>query len=169
MSDGKEKIYCFDTSIFTSLNRIHNIIPIPDFWELLEKLFKDGKIISHEYVFDEIKPGDFIGKWVQDKKQYFIGLSDKQFDNVQKILKQFPDFIDPKLEKNQADPWVIALAMEKAEEQDLFKKNTMIYVVSQEKISSTKRIPAVCRAFKIEHFNLEAFLKDNGMRFGIIK
>jgi len=62
-----------------------------------------------------------------------------------------------------------ALAMEKAEEQNLFGKNTLIYVVSQEKISSSKKIPAVCRAFKIEHFNLEAFLKDNGMRFGIIK
>jgi len=169
MSDGKEKIYCFDTSVFTSLNRIHNIIPIPDFWELLEKLFKDGKIISHEYVFDEIKPGDFIGKWVQNKQQYFIGLSDKQFENIKKILKQFPDFIDPQKEKNQADPWVIALAMEKAEEQNLFGKNILIYVVSQEKISSTKRIPAVCKAFKIEPLNLEAFLKDNGMRFGIIK
>jgi len=42
-------------------------------------------------------------------------------------------------------------------------------VVSQEKISSTKKIPAVCRAFNIEHYNLEAFLKDNGMRFGIVK
>jgi len=115
MSDGKEKIYCFDTSVFASLNRIHNIIPIPDFWELLEKLFKDGKIISHEYVFDEILPGDFIGKWIQDKKEYFIELSDKQFENVEKILNQFPEFIDPQKEKNQADPWVIALAIEKSE------------------------------------------------------
>ena len=95
--------------------------------------------------------------------------TDKQFENIEKILRQFPDFIDPKLEKNQADPWVIALAMEKSEEQNLFGKNTLIYVVSQEKISSTKKILAVCRAFKIEHLNLEAFLKDNGMRFGIIK
>jgi hypothetical protein len=84
MSNGKEKIYCFDTSVFTSLNRIHNIIPIPDFWEFLEELFEDGKIISHEYVFDEIKPGDFIGKWVQNKQQYFIGLSDKQLKMLKK-------------------------------------------------------------------------------------
>lgn len=169
MSDGKEKIYCFDMSVFAALNKIHNYVPIPDAWDELEKLFKAGKIISHEYVFDEILPGDFIGKWIQNKKQYFIGLTDKQFENVEKILKKFPDFIDPQKEKNQADPWVIALAMEKAEEQNLFVKNSLIYVVSQEKISSSKKIPAVCRAFKIEHFNLEAFLKDNGMRFGIIK
>ena len=169
MSDTKEKIFCFDTSVFTSLNRIHNIIPIPDFWEMLEDLFKAGKIISHEYVFDEILPGDFIGKWIQNKQQYFIGLTDKQFQNVEKILQRFPNFIDSEKEKNQADPWVIALAIEKAEEENLFGKNTLIYVVSQEKISSTKKIPAVCRAFNIEHYNLEAFLKDNGMRFGIIK
>ncbi|MBI3600216.1 MAG: DUF4411 family protein [Nitrospinae bacterium] len=58
--------------------------------------------------------------------------------------------------------------MEKSEE-NLFGKNTVVYVVSQEKISSTKKIPAVCRAFNIDHLNLEAFLKDNGMRFGIIE
>jgi hypothetical protein len=99
----------------------------------------------------------------------FYRIIGQAIKNVEKILKQFPDFIDPKLEKNQADTWVIALAMEKAEEQNLFGKNTLIYVVSQKKISSSKKIPAVCRAFNIEHFNLEAFLKDNGMRFGIIK
>ncbi|MGA2298963.1 MAG: DUF4411 family protein [FCB group bacterium] len=169
MSDSQNKIFCFDTSVFISLNRIHNIIPIPDFWDMLDDLFKNGKIISHEYVFDEIKPGDFIGKWIQDKHQYFIGLSDKQFQNVEKILKMFPDFIDTEKEKNQADPWIIALAMEKSEEDNLFGHNSLIYVVSQEKISSTKKIPAVCRAFNIEHFDLEAFLNDNGMRFGIIK
>ncbi|MBI3814202.1 MAG: DUF4411 family protein [Nitrospinae bacterium] len=168
MNELKEKIFCFDTSVFTSLNRIHNIIPIQDFWKMLEKLFKSDKIISHKYVFDEIKPGDFIGKWIQDKEQYFIGVTDKQFQNVEKILQRFPDFIDSEKEKNQADPWVIALAMEKSEE-NLFGKNTVVYVVSQEKISSTKKIPAVCKAFNIDHLNLEAFLKDNRMRFGIIE
>lgn len=168
MSDGKEKIYCFDTSVFAALNKIHNYIPIPDVWEFLEQLIKEGKIISHEIVFDELNPGDFIGKWIEDKKNYFIGITEQQIKNVEEILKQFPDLIDPQKEKNQADPWLIALAMERKKE-TLFDKNKIIYVVSQEKISSNKKIPAACRAFNIEHFNLESFLKDNGLRFGIVK
>jgi hypothetical protein len=167
MSELQHKIYCFDTSVFVALNRIHNSIPIPDFWDFLEQLFKEGKIISHEYVFDELSAGDFIGKWIQNKQQCFIGLTDKQFQNVEKILQKFPTLIDSEKEKNQADPWLIALAIEKAEEENLFGKNTL-YVVSQEKISSSNKIPAACKAFNIDHFNLEAFLQDNGMRFGII-
>ena len=83
MSDGKEKIYCFDTSVFAALNKIHNYIPIPDFWELLEQLFKEGKVISHEFVFEELKPGDFIGNWIQSKRNYFIGITDQQIKNVE--------------------------------------------------------------------------------------
>jgi hypothetical protein len=169
MNNSYEKIYCFDTSVFTSLNRIQNIIPIPDLWYLLDSLFKSNRIISHEYVFDEINPNDFLGKWIQDKLRYFLGLSEKQIELTTKILEKFPDLIDTEKEKNQADPWVIALAIEKSEEITLFGKNVVIYVVSQEKISSSKKIPAVCSAFNIPHLNLEAFLKDNNMRLGIIQ
>lgn len=173
MSNEQAKIYCFDSSIFISLNRIHNYIPIPNVWQELEKLFNAGKIISHEFVYEEFNPErdkpDFIAKWIKDKKEFFFGITDKQVEVTAKILAKFPTLIDSEKEKDQADPWIIALAIEKMEEVTLFGYNTLVYVVSQEKISSSKRIPAVCREFKVSHMNLEAFLKDNGWSFGIIK
>lgn len=170
---NQEKIYCFDSSIFISLNRIQNYVPIPNVWQELEKLFNAGKIISHEFVYEEFNPErknpDFIAKWIKDKKGYFLGITDKQSKKVEEILQKFPDFIDAEKENDQADPWIIALAIEKMEEVTLFGQNTLVYVVSQEKISSSKRIPAVCREFKVPHMNLDDFLKDNGWHFGIIK
>lgn len=170
---NQEKIYCFDSSIFISLNRIQNYVPIPNVWQELEKLFNAGKIISHEFVYEEFNPErknpDFIAKWIKDKKGYFLGITDKQVELTAKILKKFPTLIDSENEKDQADPWVIALAIEKAEEVNLFGKNTVVYIVSQEKISSTKKIPAVCHEFKVPHMNLDDFFKDNGWHFGIIK
>lgn len=168
-----EKVYCFDSSIFISLNRIQNYVPIPNVWQELENLFITGKIISHEFVYDEFNPErknpDFLAKWIKDKKDYFLGITDKQVELTAKILEKFPTLIDSENEKNQADPWMIALAIEKMEEITLFGQNTLVYVISQEKISSSKRIPAVCREFKVPHMNLDAFLKDNGWHFGIIK
>lgn len=168
-----EKLYCFDSSVFISLNRAHQILSIPDIWSELEKLFKSGRLISHEFVYEEFNPErknpDFIAKWIKDKKGYFCGITDKQSKKVEEILQKFPDLIDAEKENDQADPWIIALAIEKMEEVTLFKQNTLVYVVSQEKISSTKRIPAVCHEFKVPHMNLDAFLKDNGWHFGIIK
>lgn len=173
MSSGKDEIYCFDSSAFIALNRAHNTIPVPDLWKELDKLFKAGKIISHELVFDEIHPGrkspDFLEKWIGDKKGYFIGITEKQSEVVTAILNSYPTLIDYKKERNEADPWLIALAVEKAEEVTLFEKSTLIYVISQEKITSTTKIPAVCRQFKIPHMNLEQFYKDNNWKFGIIK
>lgn len=149
------------------------MLSISDIWSELEKLFKASKLISHEFVYEEFNPEkekpDFLAKWIKDKKKYFIEVTDKQVELTSKILKKFPNLIDSENEKDQADPWIIALAIERMEEVTLFGRNTLIYVVSQEKISSSKRIPAVCREFKVPHMNLDAFLKDNGWRFGIIK
>lgn len=130
-----------------------------------------GKLISHEYVYDEFftessKP-DFISKWIKNRKQYFYSVSDSQIELVQNILKKFPKLIDPEKEKNQADPWIIALAKEKMEELSLFKGRTKIIVVSQEKITSSIKIPAACREFGVQHMNLEEFYKDNNWKFSI--
>ena len=140
-------------------------------WIELEKMFMSGKLISHEYVYDEFftessKP-DFISKWIKNRKQYFYSVSDSQIELVQNILKKFPKLIDPEKEKNQADPWIIALAKEKMEELSLFKGRTKIIVVSQEKITSSIKIPAACREFGVQHMNLEEFYKDNNWKFSI--
>jgi len=164
------KIYCVDSSAFFHLHYIHKLISINSVWSELDKLFEEGKIISHEYVFDEFysesSKRDFIQKWIENKKKYFLPLTDRQFDIVNGILEKFPDLIDPEKEKNQADPWLIALALELMKDTSLFGKKDII-VVSQEKITSPKRIPAACKHFNVNHMNLEEFFKDNGWTFGL--
>ncbi len=173
MNSEKEKIYCFDASVFIALNRVNLYIPIPDIWNELDKLFLSGRLISHEYVYDEFNPGsknpDFLAKWIKDRKRYFVGTTEKQFQLVERILGRFDRLIDPEKEKNQADPWIIALAIEKNQEVTLFGQNKEYYVISREKIRSSTKIPAVCRAFDVPHLSFEEFLDDNGWRFRIIK
>lgn len=169
MSNELEKIYCFDSSIFITLNRISNFIPIPDIWSELENLFDSDRLISHIYVYEELEKPDFLGKWIKEKKKYFFRITEKQIQLTRRILGKFPDLIDYKREKNQADPWLIALAIEKNEEISLFGGNKIFHVVSGEKYSSTKRIPAACREFKVPHKSFEEFLQDNGWRIGLIK
>ena len=83
-------------------------------------MMKDGQIISHRVVFDEISSGaknpDFITKWIANKRDYFLTRTDAQIIEVQKIVQKFPDLIDPGQEREQADPWLIALAVEKSKE-----------------------------------------------------
>jgi hypothetical protein len=165
-----DKIYCIDTNVFLHLHLIHKMIPIDSVWSELDRLFAEGKTLSHEYVFDEFysesSKRDFIQKWIEDKKKYFLSITDRQFELVNAILKEFPDLIDPEKEKNQADPWLIALAIELKEDPGLFGEKKIV-VVSQEKITSPKRIPAACEYFHVDHMNLEEFFKDNGWTFGL--
>src|SRR5574343_539314 len=156
------KIYCFETSAFVMLSRTsENIIQLlKELWEHLDEMMKGGEIISHEIVFEEISSGtknpDFITKWIADKKNAFLKKSDFQLVEVSKIVKRFPDLIDTDQEHEQADPWLIALTIEKCKEQNLFGK-TDCTVVSLENPKSSKKIPAVCKAFGVRHLSLKEF------------
>lgn len=169
MAEMKEQIiYCFDTSAFLTLSRTsENVIEMPAaLWEHLEAMMREGRLISHRLVYDEIssetKNPDFITRWISDKEAYFMEMTSAQVSLVPEIIKNFPGLIDFQMEKEQADPWLIALAVEKAKEQQLFQKNVCM-VVSQENRNSTKKIPAACKAFGVEHRSLREFFDEVGL------
>ena len=170
----QKKIYCFDTSAFVALSRTsENIIKLPGaLWGHLETMMQSSEIISHRVVFDEIssntKNPDFITKWIADKKHCFLTETDVQIAEIPKIIQKFPTLIDYKCEREQADHWLIALAIEKSKEHNLFD----IYesaVVSQEKSNSSKKIPAVCKAFGVRHLSLKSFFSEIGLSARILK
>ena len=170
--NNENKIYCIDTSVFLQLHFINKIIPIPDVWKELDILFAEDKIISHEFVFDEFhsekSKNDFINIWISDKKKYFHKITEKQTKLVPQILKKFPKLINPNKENNQANPWLIAMAIEIIENPNLFETKNVI-IVSQEKLSSNINIPAACKEFDVPHINLEQFFEENGWELGLKK
>ena len=172
MVDSKVKRhspYIFDTSAFITINRFYPHTFVPDLWDKLEKLIKSGNIISHEYVLNEINPTtkkpDFLAEWVGDKTEIFRGITQEQTEIVRKILEKFPGLIDYKKEKDEADPWVIALAKEEIEMPGLFKRD--VIVVSQESPRSPQKIPAVCKHFGISYKSLFEFFESRGWIFRI--
>lgn len=170
----QKRIYCFDTSAFLALSRTNEkVIKIDDaIWKHLEKMMKVGEIISHRIVFDEIISGTknppFIIRWIKDKRSYFLPKSDSQIAQVPKIVRQFPDLIDYARESEQADPWLIALAIEKSKEANLFEVYVSI-VVSQENQNSPKKIPAACKHFRIGHHSLREFFDEVGLSTKLVK
>lgn len=170
----RKNIYCLDASAFLTLSRTNdNIIEIPmSLWDHLKTLMVDGKIISHRIVFDEIssnnKNPDFITRWISDKKDYFLPRTDFQICEIPKIISKFPGLIDYKNEHEQADPWLIALAIEKSKENTLFDIIASV-VVSQENPNSQQKIPAVCKCFGIRHLSLRNFFDEIGISTDILK
>lgn len=166
---SENNIYFIDSSALITVNRFYPSKVFPDLWKYIEELLKRKRMFSHEMVFDEIAPAigpkDEIGKLIDRHKSSFYPITNKQGQLALKILANFPRLIDPRAKKDEADPWIIALVIEKMEGVSLFGKDSDFVVVSAESEKSDTKIPAVCKHFKVRHMNLFQFFEDNGWKF----
>lgn len=155
--------YCIDTSALIDLSRRKYAPDVfPSLWKQIEELVKNGRIISHQKVFEELKKltdkSDDLLKWAKTHKRMFISLDARQSKNVSKILGAFPRLVDQDRETEEADPFVIALAMV----EDL----TVITSEQPANIDINKnarpKIPDVCKYFKVKciHDLLEFFRQE---------
>ncbi|WP_059280011.1 DUF4411 family protein [Dehalococcoides mccartyi] len=163
-----KNIYCLDSSAFID---IHKYYDIKEFWDMLDDLFTIGSIISHRIVFNELttnaKLASSLSTWISKRRQYFLVETLAQAKYVSEIVNAFPKIIDPLSKKDQADPWLIALALERQSINTLFPD--AYGVVSQECIVSSIKMPAVCKFFKIKHLDLPGFIKELGLELSFKK
>ena len=168
-SENPTKIYVFDSSSLIALYRMSNdVIPIPErIWVELEKLIKKEVIRSHVTVYNEItfsrrKPEnpDKLVKWVTPLKQYFMKENDKQLYHVGQITQKYPKIIDLNNEREQADPWIIAQAIEMKDANTLMPPALPI-VVTQENKNKPQKIPFICKAYGIKVVNIAQFFQSN--------
>ena len=173
MNYSNEIKYCLDTSALIIMHRYYPNFLIPDLWNYLEDLFLDEKIVSHEIVFNEIVPKtgnkDWLAIWVEKLKTHFQVRTQSQIDRLPDILSNYPKLIDVNSEKEQADPWLIAMMIDIMEKEGLFGSNSSYVLVTTESKKSGIKIPAACKHYNIRHMNLFEFYKSNGFIFNMSK
>ncbi len=172
-SEDIDTVFCIDSSSFIYLHRFYPPGFSKDIWDEFEELFHNGRIISHIIVFEELttrsKKPDPLTKWILLKKQYFRGFTTAQAQHVAEIINQFPGLIDPQREKDEADPWLIAMAIEEQAQSNLFCPERKVIVVSEESRNKPQKIPAVCKHFGLDHLTLLQFCDYHGWKFVIKK
>lgn len=161
----RPKIYIFDASVFIRLNRINEDdfeIPVA-VWDKFTELFNLGELISHRYVYDEIvsssKDPDTVSKWFKQHKTHCPVENLAQVKLNSQVTKKFPELVKAKQEKEQADPWIIAMAVDL---QSNDKEHEYI-IVTQESRKSTVKIPAAAKDFGIDSITLKEFLQEKGI------
>jgi len=114
---SENNIYFIDSSALITINRYYPSSIFPDLWKHLEELFRQQKMFSHDMVYDEIVsdsgPKDDIGRLIAKYKSSFFSITNKQGKLALEILANFPRLIDPRAKRDEADPWIIALVIEK--------------------------------------------------------
>lgn len=159
-------VYIIDTSSLVKLNRNNPIDVFPSIWEKLKYLADNNRLISPREVLDEIKQNDdMLSKWAKNQKKMFKEPTQKQIELVQEILKDFPALIDTE-RKFDADPWVIALAIElsSSSQQTIFTIKRI--VVTEEKLRENRvRIPFVCNKKSIEAIDVVELFRVESWKF----
>jgi hypothetical protein len=155
-------IYCIDTS---SLIFAKNSFPtdlFPGFWTPFEDKIRDKSLISIHPVWEEIGKGDDgLPKWAKDNHVLFHEVTTEIGYAVKKVITAGKEIVNPLLEKDEADPYLIALAM--------VVNGT---VVTQEKAKTKKgqiKIPIVCQRLNIPCTDLHGMMRDLGWSFSATK
>ena len=159
-------IYIIDSSSLVKLNRNNPIDVFPSIWEKLKLLADNNRLIAPREVLNEIKQNDdMLSKWAKNQKKMFKEPTQRQIELVQEILKDFPALIDTE-RKFDADPWVIALAIElsSSSQQTIFTIKRI--VVTEEKLRENRvRIPFVCNKKSIESIDIVELFRTEGWKF----
>ena len=159
-------VYIVDTSSLVKLNRNNPIDVFPSIWEKLKLLSDNNRLIAPKEVFNEIKQNDdMLSKWAKQQKKMFKEPTQKQITIVQEILKDYPALIDAE-RKYDADPWVVALAIEMSSNQQTTLVTIKRIVVTEEKLRGNQiKIPFVCNQKSIEAIDVVELFRTEGWKF----
>lgn len=161
-----ETTYCIDTSALIDLKKWYSWVTFPTLWGKIGNLIKQGRLIAPQQVLKEIeKKDDELLKWLKKHKKMFRALDQQQVDRAKDILNKFPDLIDSEKEIPDADPFVIAVALQEKDALYLFKHKCV--VITQEKFSrgGKPKIPDVCKEYEIECISLVQLFREESWKF----
>jgi hypothetical protein len=157
-------MYIFDSGPFITIRHYPEDLSI-DVLNKLEELFVDGHLISHRIVYDELtnrsKTPDMLFKKIQPLKKYFLPIQCEQAQIVTDIVAKFPKLINWKAEQDQADPWLIAIAILKKRSDE--KNNPCL--ITNESLRKLEKIPDVCKYYQVKHLTLNQFYKKQKWQF----
>lgn len=132
-------LYCIDTSaLIAGWGELYPIAQFPSLWDHMATLVGEGRLIAPVEVRNEIKrQDDALSKWLTGNKAMFVDVDEAIQVRQRAILTRHKRLVDTRKSHFSADPWVIALSLERG-----------AHLITEEKPtnSPTKpHIPDVCR------------------------
>ena len=151
--------YSADTSAFIqSWHRYYPIDVFPSVWDMMDALVRAGDLVAIDEVRVELdKKDDEVLKWVQDRDQLIVPISDTIQHAVREVLRERPRLVDTRRNRSGADPFVIALAMTEG-----------LTVVTDERPTGSPdrpNIPDVCDHLQVPCINIIDMIRAEGGRF----
>lgn len=129
----------------------------PTLWVAIEERIDRGEIISSEEVYVELaRKDDDLHDWIKGRKKMLIAADEAIQRRVAIILGEYPRLVDTLRGRSQADPFVIATAIE-----------TQSVVVTGESLGTAlkPRIPFVCQALNVKCITFLEMIRELRLTF----
>jgi len=169
-----ENLYVMDTSSFIELGRKFGKYKdvVVSLWKGMEQLAKNGQLCAPMKVFDELNPEtdmekDEVRKWVESHKQVlFREIDADQLIVLKGVIRKYPNWVNPETDKNDADPYVVALALALKQCKQKKMIEYQIVVVNEESTDPKRlKIPSVCKEYGIKSLNLHDMFVEEAWKF----
>jgi hypothetical protein len=150
--------FCVDTSAWLDGWR-RNYPPdvFKTLWSRIEMLVDEGEIIASEEVYVEIaKKDDDLHDWIQARKSMLVPPEEAIQQRVAELLGKYPRLVDTLKGRSQADPFVIATAME---------RDAVVVTGELTGTAERPRIPYVCQAEGVRCINFLEMIRELKLSF----
>ncbi|MGB4644589.1 MAG: DUF4411 family protein [Dictyoglomaceae bacterium] len=151
--------FCIDTSTLINITRYSGYPRdvFPTIWDKLETMVREGVLISHIEVYNEIKEGeDMICKWCKRNRYMFKDIDECQMKEFEAIKGKYEiDYWSKETNRSVpwADPWLIALSI---------CENAILVTDESNK---PNHIPYIAKYFNIRCLNLIDFFREIQIKF----
>lgn len=151
--------YVLDTSaLIGAWVRTYPPEHFPNFWDNLDAMAQNGRILVPEEVITELKAKqDELLTWVRDREEWLLAPTTRAvMVKMRVVLSQFPGLTQPSTGRGKADPFVIATAWELG-----------MTVVTEERGGSEAKpkIPSVCKALRIDCASVVDLIRREQWKF----
>jgi hypothetical protein len=167
MRNDTLRVYCVDNNIFIALTSHYPPEIFPTLWANIEVLVDSQRLLVPEQVVRE-NNHEWTADWITQRGQIIRPFDTACNACMVAIMAALPNFVDASKTGDDADQFLVALAM--SENRRLHgSEGGTVAVLSNERgrrgNETRLRIPDACRHFNIDCFDLFAFMQAEGWRF----
>ena len=145
------------SSMITAMNVRYPPQVFEKLWDEMSSAFSSGTILSSEVVLLELEKGsDDVTAWAKKHKGAFESTSTQETTEVGGILSRHPKLVDASLDREQADPYIIAKAK---------IGGNQFTVVSEENKNKPNKIPMVCTKENVRCIDFITMVRDLKWKF----
>lgn len=152
------QVYCIDSSaLIGPFHKDYRHTVFGGLWTKVDELIEQGRLIAPDEVYKELmRQEDELSQWAKERKAMFVPHNQYHTRKVQEIGVKFPRLSQQRYVTNDADPWVIALAIDRK-----------CPVVSHEKSGSVEnpKIPFICGHYHLSHWAFLDIVFREGWEF----